>query len=48
MTPSGEWRLGVWGQNSFLVHGFFTVAAIISGLIFQISLWEWLIVGSVW
>lgn len=37
--------LGVWGQNSFLVHGFFTVAAIISGLIFQISLWEWLIVG---
>lgn len=37
--------LGVWGQNSFLVHGFFSVAVVIAGLIFQIPLVEWLIVG---
>jgi diacylglycerol kinase len=36
--------LGVWGQNSFLVHGFFTIAALVAGAVFQISLIEWLIV----
>ena len=36
--------LGIWGQNSFLVHGFFTIAALVAGAVFQISLIEWLIV----
>jgi len=37
--------LGVWGQNSFLVHSFFTIAALVAATVFQISLVEWLIVG---
>ncbi len=37
--------LGVRGQNSFLVHGFFTIAALGAAAFFQISLLEWLIVG---
>ncbi len=38
-------RLGVWGQNSFIVHGCFSVAVIIAGAVFRLSLTEWLIAG---
>lgn len=37
--------LGVRGQNSFLVHSFFSLAALIAAAVFRISLIEWLIVG---
>ncbi|MCS7238728.1 MAG: diacylglycerol kinase [Thermoguttaceae bacterium] len=37
--------LGIWGQNSFLVHGLFTIAALVAAAVFRLSLVEWLVVG---